>query len=266
MEKEAHKTEIVDKIINSAEPNLFKKKGNYYKSKSLDLNMAQLEEIIKHHKPNLKETHLNPIRELNDSSTAEDSSSLRNVTEFIPKSKIYSKIMNMKNNGITGRSFINLSTTFDKDLSKSFNQYKRINTISGKTESTKNLEKTITTSNIKKELFGEIGTAYKPMTTFQNYQHSNTISMNKTISSNLNSSNSSNVSFTSKTKSIKTNAIPETTRNINNYKRGTCISFKTCTLSTNSSLSNYSIKDLAKLRSMKSTLNSSISYPRKGMK
>ena len=56
--------------------------------------------------------------------------------------------MNMKNNGITGRSFINLSTTFNKDLSKSFTQYKRLNT-----ESTKNSEKTITTSNIKKELF-----------------------------------------------------------------------------------------------------------------
>ena len=47
MDKEAHKTEIIDKIINSAEPNFFKKKGNYYKSKSLDLNIAQLEEIIK---------------------------------------------------------------------------------------------------------------------------------------------------------------------------------------------------------------------------
>ena len=259
MEKEARKPDIVDKIINSAEPNLLKKKGNYYKSKSLDLNMAQLEEIIKHHKPSLKESHLNPIKELNDSSTAEDSS-VRNVTEFIPKSKIYSKIMNMKNNGITGRSFINLSTTFDKDLSKSFTQYKRLNT-----ESTKNSEKTVTTSNIKKELFNEIGTSYKPMTTFQNYQHCNTL--NKTISNLNNSNNSANVSFTSKTKSIKTNAIPETTRNINNYKRGTCISFKTCTLSTNSSLSNYSIKDLAKLRSMKSTLNSStISFPRKGIK
>ena len=66
---------------------------------------------------------------------------------------------------------------------------------------------------------------------------------------------------------FNTSTIPETTRNINNYKRGTCISFKKCTLSTNSSLSNYSIKDLAKLRSMKSTLNSStISFPRKGIK
>ena len=89
MAEEAHKTEIINKIINSAEPNFFKKKGNYYKSKSLDLNIAQLEEIIKHHKPSLKENHLNPIRELNDSSTAEDSSSMRNVSEFIPKSKIY---------------------------------------------------------------------------------------------------------------------------------------------------------------------------------
>ena len=262
MDKEAHKTEIIDKIINSAEPNLLKKKGNYFKSKSLDLNMAQLEEIIKHHKPSLKETHLNPIRELNDSSTAEDSSSLRNVSEFIPKSKIYSKLMNIKNNGIPGRSLLNLSSSFDKDISKSFTQYKRVNTIAGKNESTKNQEKTIATSSIKKNLFSEIS-SYKPMTTFQNYQDSKT---NKTIS-NLNNSFSSNVSFTSKAKNIKTNAIPETTRNINNYKRGTCISFKTCTLSTNSSLSNYSIKDLAKLRSMKSSLNSStLSYPLKGIK
>ena len=263
MDKEAHKTEIIDKIINSAEPNFFKKKGNYYKSKSLDLNIAQLEEIIKHHKPSLKETHLNPIRELNDSSTAEDSSSMRNVSEFIPKSKIYSKLMNMKNNGITGRSLLNLSSSFDRDISKSFTQHKRVNTIAGKNESTKNQEKTITTSSIKKNLFNEINSAYKPMTTFQNYQDSKT---NKTIS-NFNNSCSANVSFTSKSKNIKTNAIPETTRNINNYKRGTCISFKKCTLSTNSSLSNYSIKDLAKLSSMKSSLNSStLSYPLKGIK
>ena len=278
--KQPHKTEI-DIIIKSAENNIISKKPAYCKSKSLDLNMAQLEEIIKHHKNVLKDQtkKLNPIKELNDSSTAEDSSSMRNVTEFLPKNKIYNKIVNMKNNGIGCKSFSNLSQSYDKDQYKTFTAFKRNNEREKEREKEKEEEQTFkidknnyntTNTNIKKEFLpSNRNSMYKPMTTFQNYQHNNTISMNSLGNNQNNKTNisGSNISFTGKS-NLSKGIIPETTRNvINNYKRNACISFKACTLTNSNSLSDYSIKDFAKLKAIKTSLGASIQFPsRKNLK
>ena len=210
---------ITSSICNSATKE--EKRNSFFKSKSLDLNMQQLEEIIRSHKQIKKDAKLNVIKEY-DASTNDDS--LRNeCSQNTPFSSYCANFGNQnrkiyQRNGVINNSYMH---------------------------------------------FNERETMKNYSTTYKKTINLNDTSISSLNSSQLNSSTSGNMSkfipgSEMKNSSSKT-LIPESARG----KRTSCISFKNCALGNSCSMSNYTIKDFAKLKTIKRNLNFSFGFPRK---
>jgi hypothetical protein len=112
--------------LKTEETNTNRKKPTYFKSKSLDLNINQLNEIVNSNQMKCI-NNSNSIQKLNESSTAEDSSSLRNTNDLTSSNNI-GKIQSMKNGIFINKSISTLSqiaeygTTNPKQIN---NMYRR---------------------------------------------------------------------------------------------------------------------------------------------
>jgi hypothetical protein len=266
--------------LKSEETNTNRKKPTYFKSKSLDLNINQLNEIVNNNQMKCI-NNSSSIQKLNESSTAEDSSSLRNTNDLTSNNNI-GKIQSMKNGVFINKSISTLSqiaeygTTNPKQINNMYRRGITLNNNNTVTLSANHYERNIKDKTstiqpaIKRETYTSSYNSY--LSTFQDVREikgctinlSNTRfaqvskpqnliqpnEINNKTSSNVNNNSRMNVNTYNTSNSNVNNNTNTNSHLIISTKKGNPIAYRPNSLTTCSSLNNYSIKNISKLKTI----------------
>lgn len=270
---------LLAKTEDNSLPNC--RKPTYFRSKSLNLNSTQLDEIV--NKQNKLNNNINSIQKLNESSTAEDSSSLRNTNEPSSNNNIR-KIHSIKNGLFISKTISNLTQIAEHgiNLRKTFNtNYKRGMTLNNNhtvTLSANHYERNNTRDNVstmQPQVKREINTSSynRYLSTFQDIREikgctinlgntrfaqvtkpTNLIQTNETNNKtgnaihhrmNVNNYNTNNINSNNNNNTNNNN-----TYIINAIKKSNTIAFRPSSLTACSSLSHCSFKNISKLKTL----------------